>query len=88
MAGQSWPRFRCRVEYRSLLVTQLGSLCINLGQNLMSAGHRKRAASEAAEAETASTAPLLAIRKIREWQVGVTIFAVGNVCNFGSFGAL
>jgi hypothetical protein len=26
-------------------------------------------------------------RKLREWQIGVALFSVGNVANFVSFGA-
>ena len=59
---------------------QVGSLCINLGQNLMSAGHRARSAS------TATGKDLPGIQKYRQWQIGITVFAFGNVCNFGSFG--
>ncbi|KAK9803832.1 hypothetical protein WJX73_005110 [Symbiochloris irregularis] len=60
------------------LINLIGSVLINFGTNVMKLGHNKRAAFSDAERPP--------IRKIYEWQLGVALFAVGNVLNFVSLG--
>uniref|UniRef100_A0A383W012 Magnesium transporter n=1 Tax=Tetradesmus obliquus TaxID=3088 RepID=A0A383W012_TETOB len=62
-------------------INLVGSILINLGTNVMKLGHNKRAALP--EPLTGSKK---AVSKIREWQIGVALFSVGNVANFISFG--
>ena len=47
----------------------------------MKLGHNKRQALE----EEGGSIPVPPIRKIRAWQIGVGLFIVGNLLNFGSF---
>ncbi|GMH45330.1 hypothetical protein BSKO_13287 [Bryopsis sp. KO-2023] len=66
--------------YIGAAINLVGSIMINLGTNVMKLGHNKRAEWEARIGKK------LAIRKFREWQIGVFLFIVGNVANFISFG--
>ncbi|KAL3149128.1 hypothetical protein ABBQ32_001966 [Trebouxia sp. C0010 RCD-2024] len=61
------------------IINVIGSILINLGTNVMKLGHNKRSA----DSPDSTRRP---IRKYREWQCGVGLFAVGNVLNFVSFG--
>uniref|UniRef100_A0A061RQ90 Probable magnesium transporter n=1 Tax=Tetraselmis sp. GSL018 TaxID=582737 RepID=A0A061RQ90_9CHLO len=63
-----------------IVVNLIGSVCVNLGQNVMKMGHNKRAALECLDSERPN------IKRIREWQVGVVIFLAGGIANFVSFG--
>eukprot|EP01062_Namystynia_karyoxenos_P047524 TRINITY_DN3589_c0_g1_i2.p1 TRINITY_DN3589_c0_g1~~TRINITY_DN3589_c0_g1_i2.p1 ORF type:complete len:732 (+),score=208.43 TRINITY_DN3589_c0_g1_i2:79-2196(+) len=65
------------------LINLCGSVCINLGVNLIKQGH-ERMAKAVEEAEASGQEPPK-VTQFRHWQVGVVFFAVGNVCNFGSF---
>ncbi|KAL0055267.1 hypothetical protein WJX82_009682 [Trebouxia sp. C0006] len=65
--------------YIGAIVNVVGSILINLGTNVMKLGHNKRSA----DLPESSRRP---IRKYREWQCGVSLFAVGNALNFVSFG--
>lgn len=51
-------------------------------QNVMKLGHNRRAALPGPDAARPP------VHRLREWQAGVAAFAVGNVANFVSFGAL
>ncbi|CAG9464631.1 unnamed protein product [Pedinophyceae sp. YPF-701] len=59
-------------------INLLGSVMINFGTNMMKLGHNKRAEQMAA-GETPKG-------KNKHWLIGVSVFAVGNVLNFVSFG--
>lgn len=63
-----------------IVVNLVGAVCVNLGQNLMKLGHNKRKAIDLPELDKPS------IKRIREWQVGVTIMVGGGIANFVSFG--
>jgi len=62
------------------IINIFGSISINLGTNVMKLGHNLRESSAAHEADRKS------IRSFKEWRMGVTIFVMGNVANFLSFG--
>jgi drug/metabolite transporter (DMT)-like permease len=65
------------------VINIFGSILINGGTNVMKLGHNMRSALEADATANGNTIP--PIRKIRAWQIGVALFIVGNLMNFGSF---
>eukprot|EP00879_Flechtneria_rotunda_P023900 GHRR01025310.1.p1 GENE.GHRR01025310.1~~GHRR01025310.1.p1 ORF type:complete len:172 (+),score=34.50 GHRR01025310.1:505-1020(+) len=62
-------------------INLVGSIFINLGTNVMKLGHNKLAAMPRTPIGAKNT-----VSKIREWQIGVALFSLGNVGNFVSFG--
>eukprot|EP00879_Flechtneria_rotunda_P022907 GHRR01024211.1.p1 GENE.GHRR01024211.1~~GHRR01024211.1.p1 ORF type:complete len:154 (+),score=27.59 GHRR01024211.1:505-966(+) len=64
-------------------INLVGSIFINLGTNVMKLGHNKLAAMPRTPIGAKNT-----VSKIREWQIGVALFSLGNVGNFVSFGEL
>lgn len=65
--------------YVGAAINLVGSICINLGTNVMKLGFNKRELLDMPEDQKPS------IRRFREWQIGMVIFIVGNVLNFASF---
>jgi drug/metabolite transporter (DMT)-like permease len=63
-----------------IFVNLVGSVCVNLGQNVMKLGHNKWAELELPEEERPN------IKCIRQWQIGVVVFISGGVATFLSFG--
>eukprot|EP00884_Botryococcus_braunii_P007041 jgi/Botrbrau1/16338/Bobra.0345s0002.1 len=62
------------------VINVAGSIFINFGTNVMKLGHNKRDLSPLPEEDRPP------IRVYREWQVGIALFALGNILNFVSFG--
>mmetsp|Transcript_29842 Transcript_29842/g.65998 ORF Transcript_29842/g.65998 Transcript_29842/m.65998 type:complete len:724 (-) Transcript_29842:358-2529(-) len=60
-------------------INVVGSIAINLGTNVMKLGHNKREMVDLPEEKKPS------IVKFKEWQIGVSIFIIGNIANFASF---
>ncbi|KAG1678004.1 hypothetical protein FOA52_000799 [Chlamydomonas sp. UWO 241] len=61
------------------VINVIGNIMVNLGQNIMKLGFNKRDAMEEPEEKKPS------IVKFRAWQIGMTVFIIGNVLNFASF---
>eukprot|EP00798_Chlamydomonas_sp_ICE-L_P025205 gene25205-10848_t len=61
------------------IINIAGSILINLGTNIMKLGHNKRAFMDGKDADKPS------IVKFKEWKIGIGIYVVGNLLNFGSF---
>eukprot|EP00798_Chlamydomonas_sp_ICE-L_P030364 gene30364-35369_t len=58
----------------------IGSIAINLGTNVMKLGHNKRDALPGLSEDKPK------VIKFREFQIGLTVFIIGNIFNFASFG--
>eukprot|EP00756_Hemistasia_phaeocysticola_P008380 Hpha_TRINITY_DN14605_c0_g1::TRINITY_DN14605_c0_g1_i1::g.48557::m.48557 len=67
------------------LINILGSVSINLSVNLIKRANNKRDDMVEAARKAGQGDPDINIKSLMIWRVGVTLFVIGNIMNFGSF---